>query len=744
MSARRGRVGVVKRTLLIIVASLGVTRSEAGEPVPRTEDHAAHYDYTNRLIREKSPYLLQHAHNPVDWYPWGEEAFARAHKENKPIFLSVGYSTCHWCHVMERESFENPEIANQLNAGFVCIKVDREERPDIDQVYMTFVQATTGGGGWPMSVWLTPELKPFLGGTYFAPEKLKEVLSRVSEAWVKEHDKIIASGDTVMRKLQQYAEAKEHSKVELDPSLLDGCYSELKASYDSRYGGFGDAPKFPRVSGLNFLLRYYDRTDKKDALEMTLLTLRKMGEGGIHDHLGGGFHRYSTDGQWHVPHFEKMLYDQAQLACSYLDAYQITHEEVFAQTARDILKYVQRDLTGEQGQFYSAEDADSPAPEKPGTSAEGAFYVWDQRQIEDALGKGPAALFDYYYGVEAKGNVRTDARGELSGKNVLKVTHGLEETSKQFKSSVEETRRALEISRQKLFESRARRPRPRLDDKAITAWNGLMISAFARASQVLDEPSFLTSAQRARSFVKEKCYKPETGKLLRRYRAGEAAIEGYAEDYAFLIQGLLDLYETSFEIDDLVWAMELQNTQARLFEDKSQGGFFTTTESDGSLLVRMKEDYDGAEPSANSVTVLNLLRLAQMTDNKGWRKSAGASLSAFADRLHREPGTMPQMLVALDFSLGKAKQVVIAGKRGAEDTKEMLRVVHEGYYPNKILLLADGAEGQRVLGESLEFLREVKPIEGKATGFVCENYTCQLPTSNLDQFKKQISGLKGR
>ena len=726
-------------SLLAAMFALAGSQATAGDPATVPQQSVARHSYTNRLIHEKSPYLLQHAHNPVDWYPWGREAFDKARNENKPIFLSVGYSTCHWCHVMERESFENLEIANLLNAGFVCIKVDREERPDIDQVYMTFVQATTGSGGWPMNVWLTPDLKPVLGGTYFAPEKLKELLTRVSQAWQKEHDQIIASGESIARKLQHYAEAEGKPNIPAGPSLFDDCYSEFKASFDSRYGGFGDAPKFPRVAGLTFLLHYYDRTGKKDALEMALVTLRKMAEGGIHDHLGGGFHRYSTDAEWHVPHFEKMLYDQAQLACAYLDAYQITREQAFAETARDILQYVQRDLTGELGQFYSAEDADSPVPGKPTVNAEGAFYVWEQTQIEDVLGKTPSALLDYFYGVEPRGNVRSDSRGELLGENVLKISHSLEETARRFKMGMEETTNALSASRRKLLQNRANRPRPRLDDKAITAWNGLMISAFARAAQVLDDPRFLASAQRARFFVKQNCYQPGTGTLLRRFRAGEAAIEGYAEDYAFLIHGLLDLYETSFEIDDLNWAIKLQDTQARLFEDKSRGGFFTTAESDPALLLRMKEDYDGAEPSANSVTALNLLRLAQMTDNKAWRQRAGATLKAFADRLHKQPGAMPQMLVALDFSLSKPKQIVIAGKKDAEDTKGLLRAVHESYHPNRILLLADGAEGQRALGTFLEFLRDLQPIEGKATGFVCENYTCHLPTTNLDVFRKQLS-----
>ncbi len=708
-------------------------------PQSAPEGSATTYVHTNRLIREKSPYLLQHAHNPVDWYPWGEEAFVRARKENKPIFLSVGYSTCHWCHVMERESFEDEEIARILNGNFVCIKVDREERPDVDQVYMTFVQASTGSGGWPMTVWLTPELKPFLGGTYFPPEKLRTLLNRVTEAWQKDRDKILASGDSVTKKLEKYGARDAPDATPLRESLLDDGYAQLKSSYEPRYGGFGDAPKFPRPVAFNFLLRYFARTGKQDALEMTLFTLRKMAAGGIHDHLGGGFHRYSTDTRWHVPHFEKMLYDQALLACSYLDAFQITRDKLYADTARDILEYVQRDMTGEQGQFYCAEDADSPVPGQPTSSAEGAFYVWDKQEIEQTLGKEPATIFNYYYGVEPKGNVESDSHGELSGKNVLIVAHSLDEAVKKFKTAPDQISRILDQSRHQLFQTRSRRPRPRLDDKTITAWNGLMISAFSRAAQVLGDPAFLAAAQKDRSFLKAKCYDVGTGKLLRRFRAGDAAIEAYADDYAFLIQGLLDLYETSFEIDDLNWAIALQTTQNQLFEDKARGGYFTTAGSDPTLFLRMKEDYDGAEPSANSITILNLLRLAQMTDNKNWRHSAAAALTAFAGRLHEDPGAMPQMLSALDFSLGKPKQIVIAGQPAAEDTKAMLRAVHEPYLPNKILLLADGAAGQRSLATRLTFLRDLQPLDHQATAYVCENYTCQLPTTNLDTLRKQLS-----
>ncbi len=701
-----------------------------------------HYDHTNRLIREKSPYLLQHAHNPVDWYPWGPEAFARARTENKPIFLSIGYSTCHWCHVMERESFENPAIAKVLNNGFVCIKVDREERPDIDSLYMTFVQTTTGSGGWPMTVWLTPDLKPFLGGTYFPPEQLRQRLEQISEAWQKKHDRILASSDSVLEALRKRAETQDGETHRPSISLLNGGYTQLVSAYDSRNGGFGDAPKFPRPVGLNFLLRYYALTGKKEALDMVLQTLRQMASGGIHDHLGGGFHRYSTDARWHVPHFEKMLYDQAQLVCSYLEAYQITHDPFFGDVARDILKYVQRDMTGEQGRFYSAEDADSPVPGEPDANAEGAFYVWEKRQIDEALGKESAAIFNFYYGVEAEGNVESDPRGELSGKNVLSVTHTLEETARKFGISPAEADRSLSAARNRLFQRRTERPRPRLDDKTITAWNGLMISAFARASQVLGDATFLDSARKARSFLKQKLYDPATGKLFRRFRSGEAAIEGFADDYALLIEGLLDLYEASFDIDDLQWAIALQTTQNRWFEDKTHGGFFTTTEAGEALLLRLKEDYDGAEPTANSITVLNLLRLSQMTDDRTWRQSADAALSSFAGPLRHEPSAMPQMLAALTFSLSKPKQIVIAGRRNAEDTQAMLSIVHESFLPNKILLLADGAEGQQVLGRYLEFLRDLQPLGGKATALVCENYTCQLPTTDPNALKRQLAPKK--
>ncbi len=705
----------------------------------------------NRLTREKSPYLLQHAHNPVDWYPWGEEAFAKARGQNKPIFLSIGYSTCHWCHVMARESFESEEVAGILNEHFVPIKVDREERPDVDRVYMTYVQATTGGGGWPMSVWLTPELKPFLGGTYFPPDDrwgrpgFKKVLLQIAEVWQKDWARLTASSEKALQELRRVTAAeggaaagaapapgpKPAATPGLDASLLDQAYEAIRASYEPRYGGFGGAPKFPRPSAPAFMLRYHTRTGTREALDMVLFTLRKMAQGGMHDHLGGGFHRYSVDERWHVPHFEKMLYDQAQLATVYLDAYQITHEAFFAQTARDILDYVRRDLTGAEGQFYSAEDADSPVPANPQEHAEGAFYVWEHGEIADILGAELTDLFVFHYGVEKEGNAADDPQGELAGKNVLMVTHSADETASRFGLSTEAVEDKLAEARQRLFESRAGRPRPHVDDKTIAAWNGLMISGFARAYQVLGEEQYLASARAAADFIRRELYDAKSGVLLRRYRQGEAGIEGYLDDHAFLIQGLLDLYEASFDVDYLTWALVLQKKQDELFWDAAAGGYFSTVGTDDTILLRLKEDYDGAEPSANSVAALNLSRLAQMTDSADYGERADRTLAAFGLTLSTAPHAMPQMMAALSFRLDKPRQIVIAGGPHAPDTRALTFAVHERFIPNKILLLADGGAGQQTLVEHNEFIGTVVRLDGKATAYVCEDYACQLPTSDV-------------
>jgi uncharacterized protein YyaL (SSP411 family) len=687
--------------------------------------------HTNRLIDEKSPYLLQHAHNPVDWYPWGAPAFEKARLEGKPIFLSIGYSTCHWCHVMERESFENEAIAAVMNRHFVAIKVDREERPDVDRIYMAFVQASTGGGGWPMSVWLTPELKPFYGGTYFPPESryghpgFPMVLERVAEAWLQDRDRIEESSRAAIEQLTErsaVAPAGPGSTLRPDKDTLDACFYAFRRSFDARQGGFGEAPKFPRPVALNFLLRYYTRTKTQEALEMATATLREMAKGGMYDQLGGGFHRYSVDAHWFVPHFEKMLYDQAQLAVSYLEAFQISGDASYAQTARGILDYVLRDMCDPEGGFYSAEDADSAIdgahPEEKG---EGAFYVWTQSEIEAVAGQPAAEWFCRRFGVEREGNVSNDPHREFTGKNILYQANAEDDPARQA---------AILETSCKLLEARNRRVRPHLDDKVLTAWNGLMISAFAKAGAILADPRYAEAGRRAADHVASRMYDPATGILLRRYRNGEAAIPGFLDDYAFFTQALLDLYETSFEWRDLELAINLAEKQAELFEDAENGAFYSTAAGDPTLVMRLKEDYDGAEPSGNSIAVLNLLRLAQMTDRQDFRASAARALEAFGSRMVAAPVGIPQMLVAYEFSISKPKQIILVGERDAPDTRRILAVLHARFDPHRIVLLVNG-ESRAALARYLPTVADMTAIGGQATVYVCEDYVCKLPSTEF-------------
>lgn len=762
---------IVRALFLVGLVSFLFANASAAE--------TSNYKYTNRLIHEKSPYLLQHAHNPVDWYPWGKEAFDKANKENKPIFLSVGYSTCHWCHVMEHESFENPAIARLMNDNFVSIKVDREQRPDIDQVYMTFVQATTGSGGWPMTVFLTPDLKPFVGGTYFPPNDreglpgLTTVLKKVADAWKRDREKIIASSEKIVGALQNAVEQSAGSD-KLSEGIREKGYEQFASQFDPKFGGFGEAPKFPRPVVFDFLLDFYaaevaqvsnlrdqsNATSKvapqaEHALEMTLFTLRKMAEGGIHDQIGGGFHRYSTDKFWHVPHFEKMLYDQAQLAIAYLTAFQITREPLFEKTARDILGYVQREMTNKEGGFYSAQDADSEVAqasslhsEKPQAGSlrylrgEGAFYVWSKDEIDKLLGPDRAKIFDYQFGVEKNGNTPEDPQGEFENKNILIQRHNVAEAAKQFGLTKERSEQLLAESRKLLFEARAKRPRPYLDDKIVTAWNGLMISAFARAHQVLGDPAYVEAANRAADFLKENLYRVETNTLLRSYRQGASDVNGFASDYAFLIQGLLDLYETSFDVGRIEWAMKLQQRQNELFLDPKQGGYFTTSGTDANVLLRMKEGDDGAEPSPNSIAALNLLRIGYTLDDKAARERAEKTLHAFAKQMEAAPSSLPQMLVALSWSRGKPKQIVIAGKRDDPATESMLREVHQHFAPHRILILADGGVGQKFFADRVEFMKSMTETNNQPTAYVCENFVCQLPTTDLKTFAQLLAPKK--
>jgi uncharacterized protein YyaL (SSP411 family) len=677
--------------------------------------HPATQTTPTRLAREKSPYLLQHAHNPVDWYPWGEEAFSKARHENKPIFLSVGYSTCHWCHVMAHESFEDTEVARLLNRDFVPIKVDREERPDIDRLYMAYVQAVTqGAGGWPMSVWLTPALKPFYGGTYFPPEDsfgrpgFARVLESLAEAWRTARPQIEAASDTSIRQLQ--AQAAETRSAAVGESVFGLAASVFEASYDAVNGGFGGAPKFPRPSVFAFLLRHHARTGDPRALDSVRHTLRAMAEGGIHDHLGGGFHRYATDERWRVPHFEKMLYDQAQLVFAYLEAYQLSGDPLFASVARDTLAYVRRDLTGPEGQLFSAEDADSPKPGEPGVSAEGAFYTWTLSEVCAALGDEEGRRFGAAFGLDRSDDL-------IDGRHVLSVVRA-------------DARDSLAQHRAALLTARDGRPRPHRDDKAVTAWNGLMISAFARAYQVLGDPSDRASAERAADFVHRRLYDRKTGRLCRRFRDGEAAVDGYAEDYAFLIQGLLDLYEANFDPARLEWALELQDKQDSLFLDMECGGYFSSAADAPDVLVRMKEMYDGAEPAANSVSALNLLRLSAVTGTERFRKTAEALFSLFGQRLRDVPQSVPQMLAALTLRYGRSRQVVIAGDRDAADTRSLLHAAQHRFSLGQVVLLADGGAGQNMLAVCQPTIKGMQKVDGHATAYVCADFACQTPITD--------------
>ncbi|HXE61896.1 MAG TPA: thioredoxin domain-containing protein [Bryobacteraceae bacterium] len=679
----------------------------------------------NRLKHEKSPYLRQHANNPVDWYPWGEEAFEKARREDKPIFLSIGYSTCHWCHVMERESFESESTAALLNQYFVAVKVDREERPDIDRIYMNYVQAITGGGGWPMSVWLTPDLHPFVGGTYYPPDSrygrpgFPDILQNIASAWREDRAKIIESSARVMEDLRRHSAMPAGGSGEVDQTILESAFNYFRRSFDSRRGGFGGPPKFPRPSVHNFLLRYWKRTGNEEALDMVAATLVAMESGGMNDQLGGGFHRYSVDEYWFVPHFEKMLYDQAQLASSYLEAFQITGNETFSFAARRTIDYVLREMTSPEGAFWSAEDADSVVdPADPHHKSEGWFYIWSSAEVVELLGDEKARRFAFRYGVKPEGNVVSDPHGEFTRRNILFQAHSIEETVAHFNTSADEMMRDLEDARRQLLAARARRVRPHLDDKILTAWNGLMISAIARAAAILDEPAYAAAATRAAGFLLTTMRGPGHS-LLRRYREGEAAIGAMLDDYAFLVQALLDLYETTFDFHYLDEAIKLNEEQRTNLEDRENGGFYASAQPDASRLNRLKDDYDGAEPSGNSAALLNLFRLHRITGREDLLISAKNLLRAFHARLSSTPYGLPQMLAACEFHLAPNREIVIAG----DPDPAMLRLVWKKFDPNRILL--------RATPEIAPFHPAVMELsKGPAAVSLCENFTCQAPALN--------------
>jgi len=685
--------------------------------------------YTNRLILESSPYLLQHAHNPVDWYPWGTEAFERARSQGKPVLLSVGYSTCHWCHVMEEESFEDEEIASYLNRNYVCIKVDREVRPDIDGIYMAAVQMVTGGGGWPMTVWLTPDRRPFYGGTYFPPRDgdrgsrvgFLTILKTLKEAYDREGEKVEQAASELAQRIGE-ALAPRLAEAELGERWLDEGFRYFERTFDERFGGFGRAPKFPRSVALEFLLRYHRRTGNARALEMVARTLEGMSAGGIYDQVGGGFHRYSTDERWLVPHFEKMLYDNAQLAIAYLEGYQASGRDDFAATARDILRYVAREMTSAEGGFYSAADADSEG-------GEGAYFLWTPGQIEEVLGARLAGVVKPLYGITEAGN--------FEGKSLPYLALGWREAAGRL--GVDETtfHRMVEEARNLLYRARLRRRPPATDTKILTGWNGLMIGAFARAGLVLGEPALTQQAVAAARFVLSRLV--QDGRLMRSFEDGRATQRGYLDDYAFLVWGLLELYESSSDFAWLESALELQAIQDREFWDEEAGGYFLTGVEGEDLLARQKPDYDGAEPSGNSVAALNLLRLSEFTGDERLRERADRCLKAFSIIMERAPAAVPKMLVALDFRLGEPKEIVIVKPAPDASADDLLAKVRTSFVPNKVLCVV--AEGEVSAGERLVPLLEgKKALGGKATAYVCKGRLCDLPTSDPEIFAKQLTG----
>ncbi|HEX6650370.1 MAG TPA: thioredoxin domain-containing protein [Pyrinomonadaceae bacterium] len=673
----------------------------------------------NQLIHETSPYLLQHANNPVEWYPWGDEAFEKARSENKPVLLSIGYSACHWCHVMAHESFENDEIAKLMNENFVNIKVDREERPDLDQIYMNAVQMMTHHGGWPMTVFLTPEGVPFYGGTYFPPQDrynmpgFPRVLIGVAEAYRDRQDDIRETGTSLVNELRRLSETSGLDQP-VEQELLDAAYTGIIRNYDSINGGFGGAPKFPPAMTLEFLLRTYARTGNSDALEIVSHTCQKMAEGGIYDQLGGGFHRYSTDSKWLVPHFEKMLYDNALLSRLYLHYFQVSQSESARETVEGILDYVLREMTDAAGGFYSTQDADSEGHE-------GKFFVWDIDEIRKALGERDAALFNSYYNITEAGN--------FEGKNIPNVTRSFAEVAQEHGVSVAELRESLQESKRKLFELREGRIKPDRDEKVLTAWNGLMMASFAEAGVILDRPDYTDAARRNAQFVLTNLRKD--GALLRTWKDGIAKFNGYLEDYAFLIDGLVTLYETTGEFRWLEEALALTDRMIEEFWDNEGGGFFFTGKSHENLIVRSKDYFDNATPSGNSVAALVLLRLAIFAGKDNYRNLAIAILREVGGSVRRYPSGFGYALSAADFLLSTPKEVAIMGKDAA-DIGPLLRETWRTYLPNKVVAPSFGPQKIPLL--------ENRPLQnGRPTAYVCEHDTCKQPVNELSELAAQLS-----
>jgi len=693
----------------------------------------------NRLIDEKSPYLLQHARNPVDWYPWGEEAFSKAEAEDKPIFLSIGYSTCHWCHVMERESFEDEEVAKLLNDNFIAIKVDREERPDIDNVYMTVCHLMTGSGGWPLTIIMTPDKKPFFAGTYIPKNRrfnmmgMVELLPRIAEIWTHDKEKLLNSSEEITAALKEFS--RGGTSQALDESVLTEAYETLVLNFDEQHGGFGSQPKFPSPHNLLFLLRYYNKNGKDRALRMVEKTLQEMRLGGIWDHVGYGFHRYSTDKYWLVPHFEKMLYDQAMLAIAYTETYQVTGNEEFKTTAQQILDYVLRDMTSPEGGFYSAEDADSEG-------VEGKFYVWSQDELKEVIGED-SDLIIRLFNVSKKGNFADESSGKKSGSNILHLKKPLKKFAKELNISQKELDNKIESARQKLITVREARVHPHKDDKILVNLNGLMIAALSKASHVCDRPDYLAAAEKAVDFINDNMM-DETGKILHRFREGEAAITGFLEDYAFLIWGLLELYEASQDMDYLKQAIKLNDNLISHFWDEDGGGFFSASDEGEQLLVRQKESYDGAIPSGNSMAAVNLLRLARITADSGLESRAEDIFNTFSSGITNAPASHTYFMCGLNFSFGPSYEVVVVGNPDSDETKAMLEALWKSYVPNKVLIFRNSESSTFEVDSLAPYTASMTAVDEKATAYVCRNFACELPTTEIDKMLEKLGAGKSQ
>ncbi len=714
----------------LLFPAVNFASSELGTQAPtgQKENH-------NRLINESSPYLLQHATNPIDWFPWGPEAFDKAKQEDKPVFLSIGYSTCHWCHVMAHESFSDKEVADLLNKDFISIKVDREERPDIDHVYMTVTQALTGSGGWPMTIIMTPDKKPFYAGTYFPKNSrwgrpgLMELLPKIAAVWRNDRNKVNDSADRITKHVATLGAGRSGSN--LDRQTLDQSQAFFVQAYDPEHGGFGQSPKFPSAHQLSFLLRRYHHTRNQQILAMAEKTLTQMRLGGIYDQLGFGFHRYSTDAQWLVPHFEKMLYDQAMLIMVYTEAYQATGNVFYAAVAEEIITYVLRDMTSVEGGFFSAEDADSEG-------IEGKFYLWTPREMQEILGREKAALFIKVFNVKEGGNFEDAGPGHQVDQNILHLQKPLPQLAKELGVSENQLHSRLEDGRLKLFRAREKRIHPFKDDKILTDWNGLMIAALAKTGNVLDNQEYITAAAKAADFIL-KNLTDDRGRLLKRYRQGRAGLSAHLNDYAFMVWGLLELYQANFEIKYLKNAIALNQKMLSHFWDEQNGGLYMTADDGEKLFVRSKTIYDGAIPSGNSVAVFNLLRLGHMTGSTDHLTKAERIIKSFSAEVAKHPAGHSQLMVALEFALNPNYEVVIVGQSQKKDTISMLAALRKPFLPEKVVLFRPvDKHAAKDITAIAPFTLPMAAGKGRATAYVCQEFACKLPTSSIEQMLENL------